>query len=293
VQHERRRRQSREKLREARQEQPLQQALAGAALPMPFAATIATNVRRRSSENPALAKRRTCSAEMQDLVGRIIRTADGFDWVVKSLAAAASLWEYEDDQFADVILGLHTFAELRQRAGNSLKVVASHFLTTKSGQRTVAVSRQPDTPRAPAAVPEPKPASGAPADGAPRIDLLNGARGSAFEFELTIGPEGETVDMQFSFEARLKQVDAEQDTEVSVTTNLTLGSNHDTIPYCSVIRDDRAPALEGEVRHLALVLGVRVIGIDGPTDDDGSERRQQEDEKLIREAYGGLDALKM
>ena len=234
----------------------------------------------------------TCSAEMQDLVERLFEMSCRM--VVKSVETTASLWEYEDDQFADVIPGLHSFAELRQRAGNSLKLLASQFIATKSGQRAAAVSKQPDTARVPAKAQETKPANGTPAEittSTVRIEL-NGARGSFFEVEPTIGPDGEMVDMAFSFEARLKRSGAEQDFEVSVTTNLTLSNNHDTIPYCSHGGEDGVPVQQGKVRRHALVIGVRVIGIDGITDEERVKRLQQEDEQLIRKARSGLGVPK-
>jgi len=234
----------------------------------------------------------TCSAEMQDLVERIVSSTDcGWGMVVKSVETTASLWEYEDDQFADVIPRLHTFAELRQRAGNSLKLLASQFIATKSGQRATAVSKQPDAARAPVAAPETKPTTGTPSETASRIGL-NGARGSFFEVEPTIGPDGEMVDMAISFEARLRGAGTEHDTEVSVTTNLTLSNNHDMIPYCSHGGEDGALVQKGKVKRRALVIGVRVVGVDGRTGEEVAKQRRQEDEQLIRKARAGLGAPK-
>jgi hypothetical protein len=231
----------------------------------------------------------TTSAEMQDLVERIIEIPCCGS--VKSVETIASLWEYEDDQFADVIPGLRSFAELRQRAGNSLKLLASQFIATKSGQRATAASKQPDTARAPVAVSETKPTTGTPSETVSRIGL-NGARGSFFEVEPTIGPDGEMVDMAISFEARLRGAGTEHDTEVSVTTNLTLSNNHDTIPYYSHGGEDGALVQKGKVKRHALVIGVRVVGVDGRTGEEVVKQRKQEDEQLIRKAHAGIGVPK-
>ena len=231
----------------------------------------------------------TGSTEMQYLVERLLEVSDCWS-PAKTLEMTASLWEYEDDQLVDAKPGLPSFAALHQRAGKSLKLLASQLIATKTGQRAVVVSKQPDTARAPVAVPESKPASGTPTESATRISL-NGAHGSFFEVEPIIAPDGEMVDMAISFEARLKRTDAEQDTEISVTTNLSLSSNHETIPYQSCIRDDRASAPQGKVRCLALVVGVRVVAV-GPTVEERAKKRQQEDEQLIRKARAGLNAPK-
>lgn len=231
----------------------------------------------------------TASSEMHGLIERILGGCGGCGYPVKFAEISASLWEYEDDQFAEAAPGRHHFADLRQRAGSSLKLIDSQSIVTKSGQRATAFSKQADTARAPVAASVAKPAGAAPGDNASRTGL-NGARGSLLEVEPTIGPDGETVDMAINYEARFKRTGGEQDVEVNVQTNLTLMSNQDTIPYCALAHDDGLPAQQGKLKRRALVVVARVIDADGRTVEEREKQRVQKEEQLIRRARAGLDA---
>jgi len=236
----------------------------------------------------------TTSIEMQDLIHKIINFPNCFA-VSQLLAVTASLWEYEDDQFADAGPGLRHFAELRQRAGDSLKLLDSQFITTKSAQIARAVRKHPDGTPAATAVPVRKPAKTAGNESNPQIKLdgqLDGARGSLLEVEPTILPSGEEVDLHIHYEARLRTAGAGQDIEVNLTTDLIVVNKRDVIPYCALAQNDRAPAQKGKAKRHAVVVGVRVIDLDDSTPEERAKKRELDDEQLIRKARAGLDSQK-
>lgn len=233
----------------------------------------------------------TASAEMQDLIKRIVFVINCCGGILKHMEVTATLWEYEDDQFADAEAKPNHLSELRKLAGNSMKLLDSQMIATKSGQRAITLIKESGAKRAPVAVPEPKPAN-PPANATTQLWKLDDSRGSLFEIEPTIGPDGEGVDMQVSYEARLKRPNAEPDIEVNVATNLTVMNGQDAIPYRALARGEDALARGGKVKRHALIIGARVIDIDGLTADERRKLQEQKEEQLIHKAHAGLDAPK-
>ena len=232
----------------------------------------------------------TTSADVQDLIERIVEIPICGERA-KILKITATLWEYEDDQFADAEAQLKHLSDLRQHAGNSLKLLDSQMIATKSGQRAVTLIKESDQNRAPVTVPASKPADPSANTVAPS-PKLNGSRGSLLEVEPTIGPDGEEVDMQISYEARLRRPNAEQDIELNVATNLTVMNGQDAIPYRALARGEEASARGGKVKRHALIISARVVAVDGLTSDERRKLGEQKDEQLIRKAHASLDAPK-
>ena len=230
------------------------------------------------------------SPEAHEFVGRLFEYSDCSQYL-QLVEITANLWEYEEDQFADASPGLRRFADIRKHAGDSLKLIDSQLIVTRSGQRAVAVSKQADAVRPPVAAAEPKSDKTTRDENESRIKL-NGARGSYFETEPTIAPDGVSVDMQFGYEARLKRTGATQDTEINVTTNVTVMSNHDAIPYCALVQEDVPPVKAGRVHRRALVISVRLIGVEGLTREEYEKQLAQKEDLLIRKARAGLGVPK-
>ncbi|MEQ1850351.1 MAG: hypothetical protein ABMA01_02050 [Chthoniobacteraceae bacterium] len=232
----------------------------------------------------------TASAEMQDTIERIVEIpfCGGRP---THLEITATLWEYEDDQFADAGAKPSHLFELRQLAGNSLKLLDSQMIATRNGQRAVTLIKESDKNRTPVAVPASKPANPS-ANETAQLPKLNGSRGSAFEVEPTIGPDGEAVDMQILYEARLGRPNAEHDIELNVATNLTVMNGQDAIPYRALARGEKASARGGKVKRHALIIGARLVDVDGLTSDERRKLHEQKNEQLIRKAHAGLGAPK-
>lgn len=206
---------------------------------------------------------------------------------VHAVEITVSLWEYEDAWFPDPGVETGRFADLRKRAGDSLRPLDSQSILTKSGQRAFAVNREAGAAPAPGAAQDSKP------ENAPKTELerwaqLNGARGSYLAVEPTIGPNGKLVDFSIEYHARLKRACAARDLEIEVTTSVTVSDNHDSIPYSVLVNDDPRPVQAGKVRRRALVVGVRVINEHELARQERDKEREQEDKQFIRKARSGL-----
>jgi len=230
----------------------------------------------------------TAPPDQQEVVERVIEIPCCDDRS-KLLEITASLWEYEDDQFVDAARGLRLFADIRKRAGDSLRLLDSQLIVTKSGQRAIAVNKEGGADRAPVAPPDTKSEKATQTETEPWIQL-SGERGSFLEVEPTIGPDGVLVDLQIAYHARLKRGGEARDLEIDVTTNVTVMSNHDAIPYRALAYNDGLPVKEGKIRRRALVIGVRLIDVEGLAREEIEKERARQDEQLVLKARTGLGA---
>jgi|GEM_PF-6117940 len=220
------------------------------------------------------------------------------DVPTKEIRATADLWIFEADGLLEPAKYPHTLAELRALAGPSLKLLDAHTLITKSGNRTVgenlsALPRKPAPPAPAPASPDKAADPKAPEATAeePEPGIFSGSRGSVLEIEPNIGPDGETLDFQISYQARFAQSNGEPDAIVKVSTNSSLQNEHDMVLWLNAVPGD-APA--GKVRHRALTMAMQILDQTGrPVGDVEAIRKRQDaaNRELIRRAQEGLENI--
>jgi hypothetical protein len=202
---------------------------------------------------------------------------------LRLIEMAAHLWEYEDDEFLGPAEKPHTIKEMRARAGDSLRLLDTLLVLTKSGNR--AISENKHVISSPANL---APKKDSPKDGKSIEEsgpFLDNARGSILEVEPNIGPEGE-VEYQIGYQARLGRKDGEADLAVRAMTNATLRDQGDAIIFTSI---SGPAARAGKVRYVIVTVGVRLFDEQGRSMADLTQEHAQrkkaqreEDQRLIR-----------
>jgi hypothetical protein len=202
---------------------------------------------------------------------------------IRCLEVEASLWEF--NSFANKNR-LRRFAQLKAAAGKSLRRLDTVRVLTMSGNKVVAVSKQPGPEGDKPPVQKAEPSKDT-ADADSTATSLGNARGTVFEVEPVLGPDGVQFETLFNYQARLPRGDGQPDFEITHSASVSIPDKQDSVVYFAP-----APAEDGKPKHTALVLRARMVEADGRTKEERKAGERRETELLIKKARAGLPPRK-
>ncbi len=209
---------------------------------------------------------------------------------IKQINLSADLWAYESDGPLDPAKRPHNLAEIRARAGNSLKLLDSHALLTKSGNRVTGESHSAITPPpvSPASTPAPASPKESPSPKVEAGPFQDGSRGSVFDVESSLSPSGETIDFQLAYQARVAQPAGEPDIAVHCSSTGGVKPGQDIVVFFTT---DSGGTANGKHRHRALTISAQILDEAGQPLDDAEATRKKHATRalqLIRRAQEGI-----
>ena len=195
---------------------------------------------------------------------------------IKTIQLTLSVWDYEDGRSAANDQPT-TFEEIEERAGDTLRLLHSQTLQTRSGNRVMGTSRQGD----PALDDKPVAATSPTAKPDDPLPRLGAARGSVVRFEPVIGPDGISIDVRTEYMLRVPSSQTGIDVDVSGDNLLTVMAGSEIVVQNAALRTKDENAQGSKVRRYAVVLG-------GALKQSQEEFKAKLEERLSEEALENL-----